>query len=410
MAGWWRTTADRHERAPWRVVLGLALTQIVGYGTLFYSYAILSPAISATFGWAEQMSFAAFSAALLVGGLVSPSLGKLADRFGSATVMAWGSLAVSAALVAGAFAPTGAIFVATLIAMQAAAAAVQYSLAFVAVVQVGGRGAALGITHLTLIAGFASTLFWPLTSWLQSVLDWRTILLIFAAMNLTICLPVHAWLASFLRQHNARAPLPPEAAGEIAAPVTHPPARRRALFMLMIAGFAALAFALTSILIHMVPLTAALGMGAAGLWASTLFGPAQVSSRLVNMVFGGRLRQAWLAVIAVMLVAGGIMVLLGTTPWLPGALLFMVMFGFGSGLHSIVSGTLPLELFGRVGYGATVGWLSAGRAVAGAVSPFALSAMQASLGVHAALTVNMLVALLGAAAFVVIALMTRPVR
>jgi len=407
VTGWW--TGQGSGRTPPLVIMALSVTQIVGYGTLFYSYAILSPSIAASFGWRQQTAFAVLSAGFLLGGLISPYVGKLSDRHRAATVMAWGSVAAAVGLVCAAFAPTGVWFAIALISMQVAAACVQYSLAFVSIVQLGGRDAARGIVHLTLIAGFASTLFWPLTSWLHGMLDWRTIFLIFAAMNLVICAPLHGWLASFSRRHVARAALPPEAAGEVALPVeAPPPKRRRTVFVLMLLGLSAQAFALTSILIHMVPLTAALGMGAAGIWASTLFGPAQVASRLVNMVFGSTLRQAWLAVISILLLPAGIGLLLATTPWLPGALIFMVMFGFGSGLNSIVTGTLPLELFGRAGYGSTIGWSSGARAVSGALAPFAFSAMQGSLGVEAALAVLALTALAGSGALVAIALITRP--
>ena len=407
MTGWCRGQGSK--RTPPLVILVLSVTQIVGYGTLFYSYAILSPSISASFGWPEQTAFAALSAGFLLGGLISPYVGKLADRHRAAIIMTWGSVAASIGLACAAFAPTGVWFAVALISMQVAASCVQYSLAFVSIVQLGGRDAARRIVHLTLIAGFASTLFWPLTSWLLTVLDWRAIFLAFAAMNLGICAPLHGWLASFSRRHAAKIALPPEAAGEVALPVeAPPPKRRRTVFVLMLLGLSAQAFALTAILIHMVPLTAALGMGAAGLWASTLFGPAQVASRLVNMVFGSSLRQAWLAVISILLLPVGIGLLLATTPWLPGALIFMVMFGFGSGLNSIVNGTLPLELFGRAGYGTTIGWSSGARAVSAALAPFAFSAMQASLGVEAALAVLALTALAGSGALVAIALITRP--
>jgi MFS family permease len=395
------------DRAPAAVIWSLGATQIMGYGTLFYSFAILAPAISATFGWAEQWTYGALSVALVIGGLVAPTAGKLADRVGAGRVMTWGSLAAALALVAAGLAPNGPAFIAALFAMEIAASFVLYATAFVAIVQVGGKRATLSITHLTLIAGFASTLFWPFTTWLHGFLDWRQVYFLFAALNVALCLPLHAWIASIARRRSGAAALPPEAAGEAPAPVPPPPVRRRAIFLLMLAGFAAEGFVLTSILIHMVPLTGALGMGAAGLWAATLFGSAQVASRLVNMVFGGRLKQTWLAIIAACLLPAGLFTLLGTTPWLPGALAFVVMFGMGSGLNSIINGTLPLELFGRDGYGAMVGWGSAARQFSAAFAPFGLSAMLAGIGVRPSLLVLALLALFGVAAFASIAVLQR---
>lgn len=392
------------DRAPAALIWSLGLTQIVGYGTLFYSYAILAPSISASFGWPQQWIFAALSLSLLAGSLVAPTAGRLADRHGAGRAMSWGSLAASASLALAAAAPSAYAFVAALLVMQVAACFVLYSTAFVAIVQVGGSRASLSITHLTLIAGFASTVFWPLTTWLHAALDWRQVFLVFAALHLVLCLPLHLLIAGHARRARAAVENP------VAAPPASRPAGatatgRRALFLLMLTGFAAEGFVLNSILIHMVPLTAALGMGAAGLWASTLFGPAQVASRLVNMVFGGRLPQAWLAVISACLLPAGLATLLLTTPWLPGALAFVVMFGLGSGLNSIVGGTLPLELFGRAGYGAMVGWATSARQFSSAFAPFAFSAMLAGLGNVASLMTLTAASLVAVAAFAAIAIL-----
>lgn len=398
------------DRAPAFVVWALGATQIIGYGTMYYSFAILAPAISRSLDWPEEWLFAVLSVSLVAGSLVAPTAGRLADRLGAPTVMAWGSAVAAFALVLVAFAQNVAWFVAALIAMELAASFVLYSTAFVAIVQLGGRRASLSITHLTLIAGFASTLFWPLTSWLHQELDWREMFLVFAALNLLVCLPLHLAIGRVGARRNGTAAQPPEAAAEVQSGIAPVHPRRRTVFLLMLAGFAAEGFVLNGILIHMVPMTAALGMGAAGLWASTLFGPAQVASRLVNMVFGSRLRQAWLAAISATLLVTGLTTLLSTTPWLPGALAFMVMFGLGSGLNSIVGGTLPLELFGRAGYGAMVGWATSARQFSAAFAPFALSAMLARIGVGSTLMVLLLIAAAGLTAFSAVAVISRPTR
>lgn len=277
-----------------------------------------------------------------------------------------------------------------------------------AIVQIGVPRPQRSITHLTLIAGFASTLFWPLTSALHAHLTWREVYLLFAALNLGLCLPIHAWLMRLSRRHATVAPQGEgrALAHEAGAPLD---ARRgRVAFLLMLAGFATEGFVLSAILIHMVPLTAALGLGTAGLFVSTLFGPAQVASRLVNMLFGGRLQQTHLAVIAASLLTAGLCALLLTTPWLPGAFLFVFLFGLGSGLTSIVGGTLPLELFGREGYGARLGWASAARQFTSSFAPFALAFMMARTSVANSLWVLVAAAATGVIAFLAIALLRGP--
>jgi MFS family permease len=386
---------------------GLGLTQIVGYGTLYYSFSILAPAMAAEFGLSQEWVFAALSGALFAGSLFAPLAGRWADRYGAGRIMTFGSVAATAALTLCAFAPERVSFVLALLAMELASCLVFYSFAFVALVQLGGPHPQRSIVHLTLIAGFASTLFWPITSTLHASLTWREVYLVFAALNLLLCMPVHAWLMHVTRQsgESTRPAGAPPVPAEAGLPLT--PSARKAVFPLMLVGFALEGFVLSAVLIHMVPLTAALGLGAGGLAVATLFGPAQVASRLVNMLFGGRLPQTHLAAIAAGFLTLGLAVLVATTPWLPGGMLFVVLFGLGSGLTSIVSGTLPLELFGREGYGARLGWVSAARQFTSAFAPFALAFMMARLPVIDAVQIATAIAGSGVLAFIAIAVIRR---
>lgn len=384
-----------------RLVWALGLTQIIGYGSLYYSFAILAPAMAESIGRSQGWVFGALSCCLLAGSLVAPTAGRWADRFGAGRVMRAGSLAAALSLAGCALAPNAATFVAGLLAMEISASFVLYSTAFVAVVQSGAPRPERSITHLTLIAGFASTLFWPLTAMLHEHLSWQAVYLVFAALNLAVCAPLHAWLirrsaqrptSEFSRSEGVRDTLAPQETQQ-AAPV----------FPLMLLGFALGGFVLAGILVHMVPLTTALGLGTSAVFVSSLFGPAQVASRLINMAFGERLSQAHLTIIAYGLLSASLCVLVLTTPWIPGAFLFVVLFGLGSGLISIVGGTLPLELFGRRGYGARVGWATAARQITSSFAPVALAVMMAETSVPTALSVLIAISAIGVVTFVAIA-------
>jgi len=176
----------------------LGLTQIIGYGTLYYGFAPLAEDIAASFRWPVFWIFGAFSLALLTSGLIAPLVGCRVDRHGAAQVMAVGSVSAAASLVWTALAPNPSFFFAGLVAMQLASTLVFYDAAFAQLVQKGGPSSGRLITLLTLIAGFASTIFWPLTVSLKAWFSWREIFLIFAGLNLAICAPTHFWLT---RQH-----------------------------------------------------------------------------------------------------------------------------------------------------------------------------------------------------------------
>ncbi len=348
------------------VIWALGLTQIVGYGTLYYSFSTLAPQMARSFGWTEAWVYGALSASLLLGGLVAPLAGSAADRFGATRIMSLGSIGAALALVATALAPEGISFLFGLAGMEVASAFVLYSTAFAALAQINPLGAQRSITLLTLIAGFASTLFWPLTALLNGALGWREVYLVFAALNLLVCLPVHAWLGRVSRRRRANEPGGRPA--EVPPLVSGVPARRAQLVMLL--AFALLGFVSSSILVHMVPMLAALGLGASGVLVTTLFGPAQVLARLVNMRFGRGLSQPALAVIAAAAMPMGLGLLALGAPSAAGAALFAILFGLGSGLSSIVSGTLPLALFGTAGYGRRLGLISSARLVVSSMAPF----------------------------------------
>lgn len=387
------------ERLPLGAVLGLGITQIIGYGSLYYSFSILAPDMARDFKWSVEWVFAVLSAALLVGGLVAPWLGRWIDRFGAGRVMTFGSLAAAMALIGCALAPDRTTFTATLIAVEVSANLVQYGAAFALLVQIGPATAQRSITYLTLIAGFASTIFWPITSALHAHLSWQSVYLVFAGLNLLVCLPIHAWLTHTATQRRK---------GGGAHKTTHAvagslsPNARKTGFILMVTAFALQSLVGSAVLVHMVPLLSGLGLGASAALVGTLFGPAQVASRLINMVLGKDLPPLTLATIAAALMAVSGLVLAGTSPATMGAMVFAVLFGFGNGLFSIVSGTLPLSLFGSEGYGRLQGKVMSARLIVSASAPFVFALAMSNLGTLASIVIISGIGAAAVAAFVLI--------
>ncbi|CUX66993.1 arsenite efflux MFS transporter ArsK (plasmid) [Agrobacterium tumefaciens] len=391
------------ERAPVGTILALGLTQIIGYGTLYYSFSILAPDMARGLNWSTEWIFAALSAALLLGGLTAPYLGRAIDHFGAGQVMTAGSAIAAAALIVCAYAPGKSGFVAALIVVEIAANLVQYGAAFALLVQASPRTAQRSITYLTLIAGFASTIFWPITTALHAHLSWQNVYLVFAALNLLVCLPLHAWLSYGLAKGRAQ-----KQAGtaQIVEGSLSPDVRQFG-FKLMVVGFSLQSLVSAAILVHMVPLLSGLGLGATAAIVGTLFGPSQVLSRFANMVLGGNLPPLALATIAATLIPGGVLILTLTAPSVAGAMAFAVVFGLGSGLFSIVTGTLPLMLFGSDGYGRLQGKVMAARLILSATAPFALAFAIAHIGTTWSLTITTALGACAIVAFLAIARLER---
>lgn len=118
------------------------------------------------------------------------------------------------------------------------------------------------------------------------------------------------------------------------------------------------------------------------------------------MVFGINLPPLRLAIISAVLMTAGVAILLGTAPSIAGAMAFAIVFGMGNGLFSIVTGALPLMLFGSEGYGRLQGRAMSARLIVSAVAPFALALAMAHIGISWSLG---LMALVGCLALLVLA-------
>ncbi|QND54505.1 arsenite efflux MFS transporter ArsK (plasmid) [Phyllobacterium sp. 628] len=381
------------------VVAALGLTQIIGYGTLYYSFTALAASMAQDFHWPQEWVFGAFSISLLAGGLAAPLAGTWIDRHGAGKVMALGSIGAAVALVACALAPNPILFAIGLMAIELASTFVLYNAAFALLVQINPTTAQRSITYLTLIAGFASTIFWPLTSALHATLSWQQVYYVFAAIHVGVCFPIHFWLASLSKTPKT---------AQTGTVVKHavegslPAHRRQSVFVLMVSGIALISFIDAAILIHMLPMLTALGLGSASVLIGTLFGPAQVASRLFSMLSGDRIQPLGLALISALLVPVSICVLLLSGSWIAGALLFAVVFGLGAGLASIIQGTLPLALFGSHGYGQRVGKATAIRLIATSGAPFAFAFVMQHLGARTSLIISAVLGLVAVATFAAI--------
>jgi len=173
-------------------------------------------------------------------------------------------------------------------------------------------------------------------------------------------------------------------------------------------GFSLAGFVSAATLFHLVPMLGLLGLGTASVWVATLLGPAQVASRLINMAFGKDLSPTVLAVVSATTMPLALVSLALSAPSAIGASAFAVIFGLGSGLFSIVSGTLPLAIFGKAGFGKRLGWIGLGRLGLSALAPFALSLALGAIGPKPSLWILAMAGLLCVAVFAEIWRRCRP--
>ncbi len=377
-----------------RHVAALGVTQILGYGAIFYSFPIFVPHVAAEFGVSQTWLYAVFSTGLLLGGGVASLAGSMLDRFGAAQVMAMGSF-LTAMLFAGlGLAPNVLVYGALVIVLQAFSFLVLYDAAFAALAAGVPQGTRRAITRLTLIAGFASTLFWPLTAFLIDLLGWRGTCVVFALLHLVIALPLHRWLARLVRQGAAAAGTALRGRPAPDWPVLGGRDARRAFWALG-AGFALIAIVIAAFGVHLVPVLLAQGLDERAYLVGMVMGPAQVLVRVIDATLWQQyhpLSVALISVVALMLAIVALAVAEGSVVL---ALAFAILFGAGQGLTSIVRGAVPLALFGAEGIGRRLGHLAALRNVSAAAAPFAFALGAEKLGLAQTLGVTFVLALGG---------------
>jgi MFS family permease len=354
---------------PWRAVLVLGVTQIVTWGAIYYTPVLIVPLIAKERGWSIAFAMGGFSVGLLATGLVSPYVGRTIDRIGGHVVMGIGSLIGAAGLALITFASHPLAYMAVWVVLGVAMAANLYDSAFATLGRIFGAGARRPITALTLAGGFASTVSWPVTHFLIEGVGWQRTYLIYAAVLLLVCAPLHAFALPRYRAHTA---VPAPAADGKAAHL--PP--NGAAFLLVAAAFTAYAFVPSGLAAHLLAIFAREGIDPTTVvWIGALFGPAQVGARLIEFAFGRNVHPLWVARIALMVLLSGFLMLALAGFAVTTAAAFALMFGGANGLITITRGALPLALFGPSGYGRLIGRLAGPFQIMQAAAPLMMAFM-----------------------------------
>ncbi len=383
-----------------RLMPALAITMIASWGSLYYAFAVLARPIQTELHWSAELTVGAYSLALLLAGLSAYPVGKIIDRRGGRDVMSLGSLAAAILFLALSQVSSIYAFYAIWIGLGITMAMTLYEPAFAVIVGAYPHGYRKRIGFLTLAGGFASTVFWPLTHALVSSLGWRGAVLVIAAVHFLICAPLH-WFAVPTATPKDRHP--PLANSDIPAPIT--PGLRKILrqpsFWLI--GFCFMTFGLVTaaMAVHIIPMLESRGVGpAAAVALAALIGPMQVSGRVMEVVSGTRVPVLVLGGVTVLFIPVALTILL-FGPAAPTLLyVFIVFYGAGVGLMTIVKATAPAEIFGRDRYASLSGALATPTIAARALGPIAATAVLTAFGnYNAVLTLMLGVAAAGAVSY-----------
>jgi MFS family permease len=374
------------------VVSTLGITQTLAWASTYYLAAVFADPISASLHLPHVWFFAIFSPALLLSGLFGPLAGRWIDRYGGRDVLAGTSLVFAAGLVLLSQAQGLATLALAWAVLGLGMGFGLYEAAFATAARLYGLDARSAITGITLFAGFASTIGWPLSAWFIHAFGWRGACLAWACLHLVVGLPLNRCLVP------QAPPRSPPAAHETAATS----AGGARWTMIVLAGvFGATWFVATALAAHLPRLLEALGATpAAAVMAGACIGPAQVAARLAEFSLMKRASPLLSARLAATLHPLGavLLVIFGA----PLAIPFALLHGAGNGLLTIARGTLPLTLFGPAGYGLRTGILAAPSRILQGLAPVLFGLILDDAGPRFALAVSAGLMVLSAVALLVL--------
>jgi MFS family permease len=374
-------------------VAALATGQLLSWAALYYGFSSFVVPMQRALGWSKPAVMGAFTVGLATWGAATYAAGAAIDHGRGRAVMVLGAVLAGLGFLLWSRADSLPLLYAAWVLLGAAMAMTLYEPAFNVLTKRFPAQYRQGITALTLVGGFASTLSFPAVAWLLTLLDWRGALTVIGVVLLAVVAPLHAWaLRGTPMQDTPRRP------HDAADDATLKEALRERSFWLLTVTFTLYSFAAAALWAHIMPAFAAKGLPQANALAVVVwFGPAQVAGRFAHLVFGRWLssRTLGLLVLAGMPLSLAIFALADGTFAL---LLFALLFGLANGLVTIVRGSLVPEYFGREHVGRISGAMSAIALLSRAAAPLATAWLLLALPGYREL-------LLGLAALGVVAVM-----
>ncbi|MCA6108244.1 MFS transporter [Bradyrhizobium cenepequi] len=345
------------------VIVALGTTQTIAWASSYYLPAILAAPIARDLSIEPTYVFGALSGGLVIAGLLGPRVGHAIDTFGGRGLLASSNLVFASGLLLLSMAGGPIVLIAAWIVLGIAMGMGLYEAAFATLTHIYGAAARRPITGITLIAGFASTVGWPISTWLDSELGWRAACQIWALVHIGLALPLNLSLPRLTPLAKIDAPQPQVGNGS---------GQSETFAMVALAYmFAASGFVSSGLSALLPTILVQLGATpAAALFAGTLVGPAQVGARIIEAGWLARYHPLLSARLATLMNPLGVVILtLGGPVFAP---LFAIFYGAGNGIITIARGTLPLALFGPRGFGKRVGLISLPARATGALAPLAV--------------------------------------
>ncbi len=357
--------SGRSQRALRGIALRLAVAQILAWAGTLYIFPALLPVWETDLSWSKAQLSGAFTLALLLSAAAAPVAGRLIDGGFGRTVFAGSYLFAGGGLIL--LANVNALwqFYAVWSLLGVTMAGTLYEACFALITRYFGAYSQRAITIVTLVAGFAGSVAFPVAQLLAALANWRVAVLTFAAALLCLALPL-VWQASgqLVRSSRSASPASRSRKSDIRRTLTTP------IFWLLCIAFVCIALEHGLLLTHLLPLLDEYGIsrGVATLAAATI-GPMQVFGRILMMAAERYIDAARIAIISFAFMALAALALLGVSALPVLIVVFVVVHGSGYGVTSITRPVVTAQFLGRENFGAISGALALPFMAAFALAP-----------------------------------------
>jgi MFS family permease len=380
-----QTNGDMSQRQL-PIILALGTTQTLAWASSYYLPALLADPMAHDLGISTNWIFGAFSASLVISAMLGPRIGRQIDLVGGRQVLSASNLTIAAGLVLLGFSQSVAVMAFAWLVLGIGMAMGLYDAAFAALGRIYGTQARGSITGITLMAGFASTVGWPLTAWGLAHFGWRETCFAWAAANVLIGLPLNFVMLPAIKGGK-------QAAATAEKP--HVPLDRTMILLAFV--FAAVWTVTGAMAVHFPRILEATGAThVEAIAAGALIGPAQVIARILEASVLSRFHPLWSTRLACLThpIGAAVVGFFGA----PAASAFALLHGSGNGILTIARGTLPLSIFGPKDFGYRLGIIGAPARMAQAIAPLAFGLLIDVMGakvlmVSSALSLSALAAL-----------------
>lgn len=390
----------------WWIVIALAITETISWGIVYYAYSVIITTLKAEFGWTRAQVTGAFSLALLISGGMAVPVGFWLDRYSPRELMTIGSIVATTLMFVLSRVQTLTQLYLVWIGLGITAATILYEPAFVVVAKWFEHRRSTALMVITLAAGFASTIFLPLTAWLVGLYGWRQAMVWLAMILAVTTIPLHALI---LRRSPAHMELSDD--GQLSPPSQEPSPSaqteitlgrvlRNPVFWSLSIALSLGSMAAIGIRVHIIPFVEDQGFSPEyAAWIGGLIGAMQVFGRILYAPTGGKFSSSTMMILIFGLQAVALGILL-IRPSESGIWTFVVLFGAAYGASTLARPAILADQFGSAYYGRISSIQYVFQTIATTSAPYGIALLYTSFGNHynPALLVLIVISALAAAA------------